>query len=286
MATQYYWQVGQETGGPIPFQDLAGLVRDRIINEDDLVRPTYSKEWQTADSVVGLFYMAQRVPVPRPEPPPVPDLDLIPEADPVADLGLGDLDQMFALADEIASSRTDADPSDESGIGADRPNDLPSRSLMDIVESAKPDSIPKIPFWRKTQTWLVRNWFVFGAAAVLLIIGSSWSAYATSRSADLQRYTELQQVLKTIQQQRASDQPDFEPVKAQIERIVREYPEALAKEGAGLKNPIKKKLQVLALEILPKILKADLKSRSPAEKYMISRLNEVGEALGFERGKR
>lgn len=47
------------------------MVRDHVLSEDDLVRPQYSKEWQTADSVVGLFNMAQRVPAPRAEVAPI-----------------------------------------------------------------------------------------------------------------------------------------------------------------------------------------------------------------------
>jgi len=45
------------------------MVRDRTLNEEDLVRADYSKDWQTTESVVGLFHMANRVPVPLEDSP-------------------------------------------------------------------------------------------------------------------------------------------------------------------------------------------------------------------------
>lgn len=65
MATQWYWRKGEESGGPISFQELASLVRDRTLNEDDFARPHYSRDWQSTDSIVGLFYMAGREPLPK-----------------------------------------------------------------------------------------------------------------------------------------------------------------------------------------------------------------------------
>ncbi len=72
MATNWYWLDREQEKGPVSFQELAGMVRDHVLNEDDLVRPKYPQnkhpeKWQTADRVPGLFYMAQRVAVPRPE---------------------------------------------------------------------------------------------------------------------------------------------------------------------------------------------------------------------------
>lgn len=42
------------------------MIRDCSLNEDDLVRPHYSDEWQKTDTVVGLFSMAKRTPRPKP----------------------------------------------------------------------------------------------------------------------------------------------------------------------------------------------------------------------------
>lgn len=85
MATQWYWRERetQAEKGPISFQDLVGLVRDHHLDEEDLVRPHYTREWQTTDSVVGLYPMAQRIPVPR-DPEPIVDCSAnSAESDPV-----------------------------------------------------------------------------------------------------------------------------------------------------------------------------------------------------------
>ena len=68
MATNWYWLEQKQERGPVSFHDLALMVQDHLLNEDDFVRPDYSPDWQYADQVVGLFYMAKRVARPRPEP--------------------------------------------------------------------------------------------------------------------------------------------------------------------------------------------------------------------------
>lgn len=72
MATQWYWRDRdtEDAHGPISFLDLVSLVRDHQLDEDDLVRPHYSRDWQTTDTVVGLYPMAQRIPTPRQPAPP------------------------------------------------------------------------------------------------------------------------------------------------------------------------------------------------------------------------
>ncbi|MBS0201414.1 MAG: DUF4339 domain-containing protein [Planctomycetes bacterium] len=65
MATQWYWREGETELGPISFPELTEMIRQHTLNEDDLVRPHYSKTWQTTDTVVGLYYMANRTPIPR-----------------------------------------------------------------------------------------------------------------------------------------------------------------------------------------------------------------------------
>lgn len=67
MATNWYWLEQNEEKGPVTFGDLALMVREHVLNEDDLVRPHYSRDWEKAYRVVGLFYMAKRVAAPRPE---------------------------------------------------------------------------------------------------------------------------------------------------------------------------------------------------------------------------
>ncbi len=70
MATNWYWLEREQEKGPVSFRELALMVREHVLNEDDLVRPNYSQEWQSADHVIGLFYMAQRIAIPRLEEPP------------------------------------------------------------------------------------------------------------------------------------------------------------------------------------------------------------------------
>ena len=60
MASQWFLKTSAgEEAGPIAFQDLADLVRSGEVTASDLVRPDWNAEWQRADRVVGLFYMAR-----------------------------------------------------------------------------------------------------------------------------------------------------------------------------------------------------------------------------------
>ena len=60
MASEWYHQASGEETGPVPFATLVQLVRDETLDESSLVRRSDSQEWQRADSVVGLYYMARR----------------------------------------------------------------------------------------------------------------------------------------------------------------------------------------------------------------------------------
>ncbi len=60
MATQWFYKDAGEERGPVPFRELVQLVRSKTVTENDLVRSAWNPEWQRADSVVGLFYMAGR----------------------------------------------------------------------------------------------------------------------------------------------------------------------------------------------------------------------------------
>lgn len=62
MASQWYLRLGEEELGPIPYPELIELVRQGTVGESDLVRREWPGDWQRADSVVGLFYMARREP--------------------------------------------------------------------------------------------------------------------------------------------------------------------------------------------------------------------------------
>jgi hypothetical protein len=58
MATQWFWREGDEERGPVSFRELARMVGEHLLDEDDFVRPEYSRTWQSTDSVVGLYHMA------------------------------------------------------------------------------------------------------------------------------------------------------------------------------------------------------------------------------------
>jgi hypothetical protein len=73
MASQYYLHnEGKETG-PFGFRDLVDLVREGKLRDSDLVRYSWTNEWKRADSLVGLFHMAQRRPKGLIEPNQSPD---------------------------------------------------------------------------------------------------------------------------------------------------------------------------------------------------------------------
>jgi|GEM_PF-6093683 len=62
MATCWYYQRDGRVFGPVSFHELVVLVKDGLLSEDDFVRPEYRHEWQYADTAVGLFEMARKVP--------------------------------------------------------------------------------------------------------------------------------------------------------------------------------------------------------------------------------
>lgn len=66
MASDWYYKQGDQEIGPHTFRDLVDMVREEKLTADVLVRPEYMDEWQRADSVVGLFHMAQRDPATLP----------------------------------------------------------------------------------------------------------------------------------------------------------------------------------------------------------------------------
>lgn len=60
MASQWYLKTDDTETGPISFQELADLVRSNTVSAADLVRPDWKADWQRAETVVGLFYMARQ----------------------------------------------------------------------------------------------------------------------------------------------------------------------------------------------------------------------------------
>ena len=62
MASQYFIQRGGEESGPFGFRDLVTFVREGKLVYSDPVRFSWTTEWQRADSLVGLFYMARKPP--------------------------------------------------------------------------------------------------------------------------------------------------------------------------------------------------------------------------------
>ena len=60
MASQYYLFRKDRETGPFGFRELVAFVREGMLADSDLVRFSYRTDWQRADSLVGLFYMARR----------------------------------------------------------------------------------------------------------------------------------------------------------------------------------------------------------------------------------
>ena len=109
MATYWYFRAFDEEMGPVPFAELVEMVRSGAINEDDPIRSDWEEKWQRARHVPGLFYMAQREPLPR-------------ARDAVLDPIFGDDDEDFSdeekellgepseTADSEAASESEAEP--------------------------------------------------------------------------------------------------------------------------------------------------------------------------------
>jgi hypothetical protein len=73
VATQWFFQDGGQEQGPVAFRDLIERVRAGTLTEVDLVRSSWTADWQRADSVVGLFHMAGKTEedLARAEPPAI-----------------------------------------------------------------------------------------------------------------------------------------------------------------------------------------------------------------------
>ncbi|QGQ25627.1 DUF4339 domain-containing protein [Gimesia benthica] len=128
MATEWFYKQSDEELGPYLFRDMVDMVREERLLPDSLVRPSYMVEWQRADSVVGLFYMARKEPEPLP-PVSSEEMDLDNE---YADEN--DLDTFLANSDESESTASALQ-----GQKSERPGWL--KRLLSLRDS----KIPSVP---------------------------------------------------------------------------------------------------------------------------------------------
>jgi len=58
MSSRWVLQSDGESAEPLAFDRLAQMLADGSLQDSDLVRPEQGRDWQTADSVIGLFRAA------------------------------------------------------------------------------------------------------------------------------------------------------------------------------------------------------------------------------------
>ena len=128
MATEWFYKQSDEELGPYLFREMVEMVREEHLLPETMVRPSYMDEWQRADSVAGLFYMARKEPVTL---TPVPYEETNSD-DEYADEN--DLDTFLANSDEPES--TDSDLPEQK---SERPGWL--KRLLSLRDS----KIPPVP---------------------------------------------------------------------------------------------------------------------------------------------
>ena len=74
MSPLWYWLERDQQNrnvekGPVSFEDLVEMIRNRTLNEQDLVHSGDGQDWQRTDTVPELFAMAERTPVASQESP-------------------------------------------------------------------------------------------------------------------------------------------------------------------------------------------------------------------------
>jgi hypothetical protein len=62
MASRWFFQAFDQEMGPVSFQDLAKMIREGTLTEEDRVRRDFSTDWIKARDVIGLVRTAQRLP--------------------------------------------------------------------------------------------------------------------------------------------------------------------------------------------------------------------------------
>lgn len=117
MVRRWYCRVLGEQFGPLTFRELARLVRDGALSEEDDVRPDYQKHWQSADTVVGLYFTAFRAPggAEDSDPNEVAVAFRPPESAPEEDDGDDNDPAILTLMEAIARKRQSADGSESAG---------------------------------------------------------------------------------------------------------------------------------------------------------------------------
>jgi F0F1-type ATP synthase membrane subunit b/b' len=115
-------------------------------------------------------------------------------------------------------------------------------------------------------------------ALVMLFFG--WQYLPKSRSADINRYQVLKQLLEEIQTKRTSAPGELAAVEQKLATVGRQIAEEL-KRTASPHEPAKQYLLWAARDEAPRLLEAGLAKESQAEKNFAKKLQEAAIALGL-----
>lgn len=129
MASDWYYRQDDQELGPHTFRDLVEMVREEQISPETLVRPHYLDEWQRADSVVGLFYMARRDPATL---PPIQTADT-------------EADSEFADVDELDQFLTDSEATEQEANARLAEQDAKKPGWLRRLLSLRDSKIPPVP---------------------------------------------------------------------------------------------------------------------------------------------
>lgn len=281
MPTNYYWLEGDEPKGPVAFRELIAMVQDQRLVESDLVRPDYSKEWQAAETVIGLFYMASRVPVSSGSEQAL----LVQPASDGTEFQADDIGEMLAQFEELAIQQKDSQIADIGDSGyTSNVDGVQAVSLGNwtpgiATRHTNPVATSLLPGLKK---WIASNRTTLAVAVGIAVVGWACRIYFFGNSSDNNCYQELTAILTSLDEQRRSQSPEFGPIRLRIERVIREYPPLLIRNGASRQNIIKLKFLFVTRDLMPALLATDLSSPSIEEFHMITCLHEVGDSLGIK----
>jgi hypothetical protein len=132
MASEYYLQRAGQEVGPFAFRDLVALAREGNLADSDLVRYSWTNEWKRADSLVGLFHMAQRTPEALADPSPVPPVavESVTQIEPGAEPNASDVDDRPGWMKRLLSIGSRHKKPMEIPILGPRAPELPSAAAM------------------------------------------------------------------------------------------------------------------------------------------------------------